>query len=142
MNMKRILALTAPLLLLVSCTEQKLYEVSPQPVVQPVVPVQLPNPLNLPGKDQPTYVNPYPAGTHEHFAARKEYPRTLDHWADDTLLHQVTRANSKLAALRWTGPSPLAPTATRPPRAYSASLKRTRTTSPAATASSSMPAAK
>ena len=60
------------------------------------MPVQLPNPLDLPGKNQPGYVNPYPAGTHEHFAAQPAYPLTLEHWANDALLHQVTRANSKL----------------------------------------------
>ena len=67
-----------------------------QPLVQPVVQPQLPNPLNLPGKELPTYVNAYPAGTHEHFAAKKEYPLTLESYADDSLLSQVTRANSKL----------------------------------------------
>ena len=98
MKTKRAITLTLPLLLLAACSDQKFYEPSTnvQPIVQPIVPAQRPNPLNLPGKELPTYVNPYPAGTHEHFAASKEYPLTLEHWADDTLLYQVTRANSKL----------------------------------------------
>ena len=96
--MKRILSLTASALLFTACSTQTFYEPgqNTQMPVQPIVPVQLPNPLDLPGKELPTYVNTYPAGTHEHFAASKEYPLTAEHWANDALLAQVTRANSKL----------------------------------------------
>jgi lipoprotein-anchoring transpeptidase ErfK/SrfK len=99
--MKHILPASLAALLLTACShDDALYSsstpVQPLQPVQPIVPVQLPNPLNLPNKELPTYVNTYPAGTHEHFAASKEYPLTLEHWADDTLLKQVTRANSKL----------------------------------------------
>ena len=96
--MKRIFLTTTAALILTACSQNnKFYTpgTGSQPV-QPIVPVQLPNPLDLPGKNQPGYVNPYPAGTHEHFAAQPAYPLTLEHWANDALLHQVTRANSKL----------------------------------------------
>ncbi len=96
--MKRILPLTLTSLLAISCSSQKFYEPgqTTQTPAQPLVPVQLPNPLNLPGKDQPGYKNPYTPGTHEHFAAQPSYPTNLEFWSDDTLLLQVTRANSKL----------------------------------------------
>ena len=70
--MKRILFTTTAAVLLAACSQNnKLYTPSgtTQPV-QPIVPVQLPNPLDLPGKNQPGYVNPYTPGTHEHFAAQ------------------------------------------------------------------------
>ena len=96
--MKRILPLTITSLLVISCSSQKFYEPgqTTQTPTQPLVPVQLPNPLNLPDKDQPGYKNPYTPGTHEHFAAQPSYPTNLEFWSDDALLHQVTRANSKL----------------------------------------------
>ena len=94
--MKRALIPSISALLLAACSSQTFYEPTqaPQTPVQPIVPVQLPNPLDLPGKNQPGYVNTYPAGTHEHFAAQPSYPTNLEFWSDDTL--QVTRANSKL----------------------------------------------
>jgi lipoprotein-anchoring transpeptidase ErfK/SrfK len=96
--MNRMLPLTLTSLLAISCSSQKFYEPgqTTQTPAQPLVPVQLPNPLNLPGKDQPGYKNPYTPGTHEHFAAQPSYPTNLEFWSDDTLLQQVTRANSKL----------------------------------------------
>jgi lipoprotein-anchoring transpeptidase ErfK/SrfK len=96
--MKQVLTLSIVSLLLASCSSQTFYEPTqvPQTPAQPVVPVQRPNPLDLPGKNQPGYVNPYTAGTHEHFAAQPSYPTNLDFWSDDALLLQVTRANSKL----------------------------------------------
>ncbi len=83
--------------MLPACT-QTFYEPEQpaQQTMQQVVPVQLPNPLDLPGKNLPTYTNPYLPGTHEHFAAQPAYPLTMDFWSNDTLLLQVTRANSKL----------------------------------------------
>ena len=97
--MKRVLFTTTAAALLAACSQNETFYTPGQTVqqpVQPVVPVQLPNPLDLPGKNQPGYVNPYTPGTHEHFAAQPAYPLTLDHWANDALLTQVTRANSKL----------------------------------------------
>ncbi len=65
-------------------------------VQQPVVVQQTINPLDLPGKDQPTYVNPYPAGTYEHFVAKREYPLTMEIYAEENLLDQITVNNSKI----------------------------------------------
>ena len=54
--MKRILPLSAAAILLSACSTQRFYEPgqTTQVPVQPIVPVQLPNPLDLPGKNLPT----------------------------------------------------------------------------------------
>jgi len=45
------------------------------------------------GKDgQP--INPYPAGSYEHFKAEPVYPKTYNVWKDDTLLNQTGPQNS------------------------------------------------
>ncbi len=60
------------------------------------VPVYEGNPLTMEGKNVPGYVNPFPAGTHEHFAATPAYPKTMKSWSDDSLLEELTKNNSKL----------------------------------------------
>lgn len=77
---------------------------APQPVQQPVQqPVAVPvvqndgtNVLDLPGKHQPGYTNPYPAGSYEHFAAQPAYPNTSAVFTDEALLPRITSANSKV----------------------------------------------
>ena len=54
------------------------------------------NPLLMPGKGQAGYVNPYPDGSYEHFAAAKEYPKTDRVYSDDRLLEAITVTNSKI----------------------------------------------
>ncbi len=87
-------ALAAATLLLASCSTTQTQP--PQQTTQVIVPVQLPNPLDLPGKNLPTYVNPYPAGSFEHFAATPAYPNTMDIYADEALLDQLNNSNSKI----------------------------------------------
>lgn len=91
----RIFALSAGLLTLAACTTQE--PQAPLVVNLPAV-ATMPqvNPLDLQGKNLPTYQNPYPVGTYEHFVAKPAYPNTLEYYANDVLLNQVTRANSKL----------------------------------------------
>ncbi len=69
---------------------------TPAPVVTAPVVMQPVNVLDLPGKDLPGYVNPYPAGTYEHFVAQPTYPKTMGVYADDVLLSYLTKANAKL----------------------------------------------
>ncbi len=98
-------ALAALALLFTSCSQNKPQQgynppqttqqvAVPQPVI--VMPQNGPNPLDLPGKNLPTYVNPYPAGTYEHFVAKPAYPTTMEIFADETLLDQITVSNSKI----------------------------------------------
>lgn len=54
------------------------------------------NPLAMQGKNDPGYVNPFPAGTHEHFAADKAYPVTPKVFSDERLLSLVTVTNAKI----------------------------------------------
>lgn len=54
------------------------------------------NPLDLPGKNQPGYQNPYPQGTYEHFVAKPAYPKTMEHYSNDQLLAQLTINNAKI----------------------------------------------
>lgn len=65
-----------------------------QPALVPAAPAI--NPLTIEGKNLPTYVNPFPAGTYEHFAAMPAYPTTMDDYCDEKLLGQLTANNSKL----------------------------------------------
>lgn len=62
----------------------------------PVVDTKGFNPLQMPDKKAPGYVNPFPAGTYENFAAQKDYPATARVYSDDRLLEQVTATNSKI----------------------------------------------
>lgn len=55
-----------------------------------------PNPLNLSGKKDKAYVNPYPKGTYEHFAASPSYPVTLRVYENEALLRRLTAGNSKI----------------------------------------------
>lgn len=86
--------------LLVACTQN-----GPQanvldptaPLPQIAVPTYLNfNPLDIAGKDAPTYKNPFPAGTYEHFVAQPAYPKIMDDYSDDKLLNQITANNSKI----------------------------------------------
>lgn len=54
------------------------------------------NPLTMQGKDQPGYVNPFPAGSYEHFVAQPDYPKTMRDYCDERLLSQLTANNSKI----------------------------------------------
>lgn len=54
------------------------------------------NPLDLKGKNKQDYINPYPAGTHAHFAAQKSYPKNLETWIAKPLMEQLTKSNSKI----------------------------------------------
>ncbi len=54
------------------------------------------NPLLITGKNAPDYVNPYPAGTHAHFAAEPAYPKTMKTWIAKPLMEQLTKSNSKI----------------------------------------------
>lgn len=54
------------------------------------------NPLNLPGKELPGYVNPYPAGSYEHFVAKPQYPTTSETYCNEALLATLTSANAKV----------------------------------------------
>ncbi len=91
-------ALGATALMLASCTQHLTPPTVSEPVQTPqqIIPVELPNPLDLPGKDQPGYTNPYAPGTFEHFAAKPAYPKTPDIYADDPLLDQLTGSNGKI----------------------------------------------
>ncbi len=93
-------ALSALTLLLASCVQNAPSGYQPPQTVaviqQPIIPQVAANPLDLPGKDQPTYVNPYPAGTYEHFVAKAAYPTTMEIYSDDALLDQITVSNSKI----------------------------------------------
>lgn len=54
------------------------------------------NPLHMPGKDLPGYINPFPEGSYENFAASKEYPKTAKVYCYDPLLGSITATNSKI----------------------------------------------
>lgn len=62
----------------------------------PVVDTEGRNPLDMPGKKSAAYVNPFPAGSYEHFAAQKSYPVTSAVYCDERLLAQTTANNSKI----------------------------------------------
>lgn len=40
------------------------------------------------------YVNPYPAGTYEHFTAERTYPKTYKVWKNEAVLSRTNPANS------------------------------------------------
>ncbi len=54
------------------------------------------NPLDIAGKDKEEYVNPFPSGSYEHFAAQKQYPKTKAVYADENLLERITATNAKI----------------------------------------------
>ena len=62
----------------------------------PVVDTHGQNPLDMPGKKSANYVNPFPEGSYEHFAAQKAYPTTADVYTDEGLLQQITATNAKI----------------------------------------------
>lgn len=62
----------------------------------PAVDTQGYNPLDMLGKSAPDYVNPFPQGTYECFAAQKGYPATMQVYEDARLLGLVTAANAKI----------------------------------------------
>ncbi len=52
-----------------------------------------PPPAPLPGA---AYVNPYPAGTYEHFKAERTYPKTYKVWKDERVLARTNPTNSHI----------------------------------------------
>ncbi|MBR5893997.1 MAG: L,D-transpeptidase family protein [Akkermansia sp.] len=67
------------------------------PMPQVAVPTYLDfNPLDIQGKNLPTYKNPFPAGTYEHFVAMPSYPTTMDDYCDEKLLGKLNANNSKI----------------------------------------------
>jgi lipoprotein-anchoring transpeptidase ErfK/SrfK len=42
------------------------------------------------------FVNPYPAGTYDHFKAEPTYPKTYDVWKNDELLSRTNPENSSI----------------------------------------------
>lgn len=54
------------------------------------------NPLDMPEKKKKDYVNPFPEGTYEHFAAQKNYPVTDQVYYHEQLLNLITATNSKI----------------------------------------------
>ena len=42
------------------------------------------------------FVNPYPAGTYDHFKAEPTYPKTYSVWKDEKLLNQTNPENSSI----------------------------------------------
>lgn len=62
----------------------------------PEVDTQGLNPLAMPNKKDAAYTNPFPAGTHQHFAAQKSYPTTDKVFTDERLLAEITATNSKI----------------------------------------------
>ena len=62
----------------------------------PLVDTQGYNPLAMPDKKAPGYVNPFPKGSYEYFAAQKAYPTISQVYTDEKLLSYITAANSKI----------------------------------------------
>ena len=54
------------------------------------------NPLTMEGKKDPTYVNPFPVGTYEHFVAKPDYPTTNEDYCNENLLGMLNANNSKI----------------------------------------------
>lgn len=42
------------------------------------------------------YVNPFPAGTHDHFVASQKYPKTYDVWKNPDVLAKTNASNAKI----------------------------------------------
>ena len=49
--------------------------------------------------DQGKPINPYPAGTYEHFKAEPTYPKTHSVWKNEELLSRTDASNQKKQAL-------------------------------------------
>lgn len=103
--MKRSLSFLSAALLLAACSQTAPVakpHINQQPVqpVQTLVPVVTTsngvNPLDLPNKKDPAYVNPYPAGSYENFVAQPAYPTTSAVYTNEGLLPLITSANSKI----------------------------------------------
>lgn len=96
MKTRHLITITALSALFASCSSQHgAYVHDPLPQV-PVQTYTAINPLTIEGKNLPTYQNPYPVGTYEHFVAQPSYPTTMDDYCDEKLLSQLTASNSKL----------------------------------------------
>lgn len=101
MKKPQILTATVLCAMLAACTQYNdgAYIHGDQlPVQQPVHVTYVPqvNPLDIPNKNLPTYTNPYPAGTYEHFVAQPKYPLTMDDYCDEKLLGLLNANNSKI----------------------------------------------
>lgn len=75
-------------------------QAEPQPEQTPAAPAYVDtlgaNPLDISGKKGKGYVNPYPQGSYEHFAAQPEYPVTSKVYKNKELLDNITAVNSKI----------------------------------------------
>lgn len=104
MKITHILALCGAAALLAACHQvqypgARVHSAQQPMLLQPTAPApgQLAfNPLTMEGKNVPTYVNPFPAGTYEHFVAQPAYPTTMDDYCDEKLLSQLNANNSKI----------------------------------------------
>ena len=104
MKFRHILPLASAALLLSACHQVTTPGANVHPMQQPTmlqttatVPGQLGfNPLTMEGKNLPTYVNPFPAGTYEHFVAQPDYPTTMADYCDEKLLGMLNANNSKI----------------------------------------------
>ena len=104
MKFRHILPLASAALLLSACHQVTTPGANVHPMQQPTmlqttatVPGQLSfNPLTMEGKNLPTYVNPFPAGTYEHFVAQPDYPTTMADYCDEKLLGMLNANNSKI----------------------------------------------
>lgn len=87
--------------LLAACSGQKDPQANVHDATAPMPQIAVPtylnfNPLDIQGKNVPTYKNPFPAGTYEHFVAQPAYPKIMDDYCDEKLLSQITANNSKI----------------------------------------------
>lgn len=98
-------ALAAAFLCACSSVEEPRARILPQNTLQPgqlLMPtaptavVGNVNPLDIPNKNQPGYVNAYPEGSYEHFVASPEYPKTMKDYCNEALIRQLTAQNSKI----------------------------------------------
>lgn len=48
------------------------------------------------GADKPTFVNPFPAGTYEHFTAEPSYPKTYNIYKNEELFAKTDSSNSRI----------------------------------------------
>lgn len=79
-NLHKILAIAALPLLIISCESGR----TPKP-----------NPSQT-AAIKAVHVNPYPAGTHAHFAASSNYPKTYGIYKNSSLLASTNPSNSKV----------------------------------------------
>ncbi|MDD6813528.1 MAG: L,D-transpeptidase family protein [Akkermansia muciniphila] len=60
------------------------------------VPYDGSNPLLIPNKNAPGYINPYPAGSYEHFVAKPAYPKTSAVFCNEPLLQSANTENTRI----------------------------------------------